>query len=175
MFHYRGIYAYRLDHFFRKPFEYTCSIGQLIFNCHIITCYVYAHAGQPELSLANLETFQCHGMKKIKVIAQCSAYYAKIGHHLLNDTDGSIVTSLEHKQDPEKILNEIFGKWLREDADHSWKKLIQCLRRCNLNSIASGIEDSLGMSTQFTEGIFILHYDSCLLLHGEGLFTTCQG
>ena len=52
-------------------------------------------------------------------------------------------------------MREIFGKWLREDADHSWKKLIECLKRCDLNSIASDIEDSLGMSTQSTEGLVL--------------------
>ena len=109
------------------------------------------------LSLANLETLQCHIKEKIKIIRQCSAYYTRIGHDLLNDKNGSIVRGLElNFRDPERILQAIFSQWMQEDVDHSWKKLTECLRRCDLNTIASDIEDALGLQIQSNEGIFTL-------------------
>ena len=109
---------------------------------------------QPCLSLANLETLQCHNKEKIKIVKQCSAYYTNIGHHLLNDKTGSIVRGIELSfQGAERILQEIFSQWMQEDVDHSWKKLTECLRRCDLNTIASDIEDALGLQVQSDTGL----------------------
>ena len=98
--------------------------------------------------MANLESLKC-GSKHVRIIQRCAHSYAKIGHYLLNDTSGSIVESLKlkHSHDPEKILGDILSQWKRKDENHSWEKLIECLRRCELNSTASDIEDCLGMKT----------------------------
>ena len=112
------------------------------------------------LSLANLYNITS-GSKQVRIIEQCATSYAKIGHFLLNDTSGSIVNNvkLKHSNDPEKILEDILSQWMCKDENHSWEKLIECLRRYELNSIASDLEECLGMNkTQPTEGVGILYF-----------------
>lgn len=131
--------------------------GWYIIAEHLFNMLCIIHADLPVLSLASLQSLQCLGKNKVKIIKRCSAFYAKIGHDLLNDTDGSIVKSLQNSsQDPDVIMHEIFGKWLREDADHSWKKLIECLRRCDLDTVARDIEAGLGMRAHSIEGLMLL-------------------
>ena len=126
------------------------------FLCVILFIFLLYKLDQQSLCLANLETLFSHDkQKRVKIIVRCSAYYSKIGHDLLNDTDGSKVKSLEQQfRDPEKILQEIFGRWLREHVGYSWEKLILCLKRCDLNSVAYDIEDALGIKVQTREGLF---------------------
>ena len=114
----------------------------IAFLCHLV------------LSLANLEKLK-GSSKQIRIIQQCATSYPKIGHYLLNDTSGSIVNNLrlKHSNDPEKILEDILSQWMCKDANHSWEKLIECLRRCELNSIASDIEECLGMKIQPAKGM----------------------
>lgn len=99
--------------------------------------------------MVSLEVLQhVHDQQKtVDIIAQCSTHYQQIGNYLLHDRSGAIVESLELKRlsDPVKILRDIFGKWLREDRECSWEKLIECLRRFELNNITNDVEDALGI------------------------------
>ena len=39
-------------------------------------------------------------------------------------------------------MTVIFQDWIAS-GNHSWKELIECLKKCNLNKLAKEIEDAL--------------------------------
>ena len=88
----------------------------------------------------------CKG-KEVKIISEAASSYHKIGCYLLNDATGAIVKGLE-RADPTDTLREIFGKWLREDREGSWGKLIDCLKYCDLGSLAEDVETALNLQPQ---------------------------
>ena len=81
-------------------------------------------------------------------ICQEAAYrFMQIGNHLLQDKTGAIMQSIRkacHYQ-PEDALHQVFCKWLQQDADQSWSKLLQCLQDCQLNTLAHNISIALGL------------------------------
>ena len=50
--------------------------------------------------------------------------------------------------DPLRIMTAIFIQWLREDTDCSWKKLIGCMKKCDLTHFAQEMEIALGLAVQ---------------------------
>ena len=86
--------------------------------------------------------------QRVRILRQSAARYKEIGSYLLNDKDGAIVATLEYLREPEKILREIFSRWLQNDTEHSWEHLVQCLRRCELNGLADDVETALGLRAQ---------------------------
>ena len=65
--------------------------------------------------------------------------------YILKDGTGARVDAIarEVRGVPE---DAIYSHWVREDVDHSWRKLAQCLRRCGLKVLASDIEEHFGLS-----------------------------
>jgi hypothetical protein len=60
--------------------------------------------------------------------------------------------------DPVGIMTAIFTQWLREDTDCSWKKLIECMKRCDLTHFAREMEAALGLGVQGKSRlIFVIH------------------
>ena len=108
------------------------------------------------MDLVNLEKLISVKGKDIKIIAQAAVKYKQIGYYLLDDKDGSMVMCLTQKNNsrPEDTLRDIFGKWLREDSERSWEKLLKCLKFCDLNSLAQDIGDSLRIRNQHEEGTY---------------------
>ena len=88
----------------------------------------------------------CKG-KDVRIIPEAAASYHQIGCYLLNDDTGAIVEGLE-KTKQSDTLRDIFGKWLREDRERSWGKLIDCLKYCDLGSLAEDVETALNLQPQ---------------------------
>ena len=57
--------------------------------------------------------------------------------------------------DPVGIMTAIFTQWLREDTDCSWKKLIECMKRCDLTHFAQEMEVALGLAVQGNSGLHV--------------------
>ena len=83
----------------------------------------------------------------IYIIQRSAAKFQEIGTSLLNDRGetkvGNIAASVRGNQ--ENAIREIYKRWREEDVNHSWTKLTQCLRRCELNFLASEIEQHFGL------------------------------
>ena len=88
----------------------------------------------------------CKG-KEVRIISEAASSYHKIGCYLLNDATGAVVKSLEKAKQTD-TLRDIFGKWLREYPERSWGKLIDCLKYCDLGSLAEDVETALNLQPQ---------------------------
>lgn len=82
--------------------------------------------------------------KEVRIISEAASSYYKIGCYLLHDATGAVVESLE-KADTTETLHVIFGKWLREHPERSWGKLIECLKFCDLRSLAEDVKTALNL------------------------------
>ena len=104
--------------------------------------------------MVNLHSFPFPNENEgIKIIERASKQYQAIGTHLLNDTHGIKVNNIQSKTNGNiEAMREIFCQWLQEDAQCSWKKLLQCLRKCDCKSLADEIECTLGYEQ---EGNFV--------------------
>ena len=67
--------------------------------------------------------------------------------------------------DPVGIMTAIFTQWLREDTDCSWKKLTECMKRCDLTHFAQEMEVALGLAVQGNSGLHVRedHFNIILL------------
>ena len=45
-------------------------------------------------------------------------------------------------------MTAIFTQWLREDTKCSWKKLIECMKKCDMANFAREMEIALGLAVQ---------------------------
>ena len=102
--------------------------------------------------MMNLEKLTTH-MGVINIIQESANAYREIGTILLNDRRGVRVKAIERDEHwkSERIMKEIYQKWLAEDECYSWTTLTECLRDCSLNNLAYTIEQHFGlMSPQQT-------------------------
>jgi serine/threonine protein kinase len=85
----------------------------------------------------------------IKIMEESAVKYSDIGTILLKDDHGVRVDTVTEasKGDPVKAIRMIYARWIREDVDCSWLKLTQCLKDCDLNSLANRIEQHFGLSS----------------------------
>ena len=94
----------------------------------------------------------------ISIIEETAHAYRKIGTILLNDRRGVKVDAFEIDENwkSRKIMRGIYKQWIAEDEHHSWTTLTECLRDCNLNSLASTIEQHFGLPSPVqTKGIIL--------------------
>ena len=96
------------------------------------------------MALMHLST--CEG-EDIYIIEESANSYRRIGTILLNDRYGNRVETIESdaKEKGERIITEIYKKWMAEDENYSWTKLTECFRACSLNRLAFGIEQHFGI------------------------------
>ena len=84
------------------------------------------------------------GGSHIDIIEKVGTKYNKFGVLLLEDETGSKVDTIEshYREDPERINQEIFGRWLKEQGKQpvTWKTLIEVLHDSRLSYIAEEIE-----------------------------------
>ena len=108
--------------------------------------HVHPTDGPPiELTMANLWKLPVTSKgKEVQIILRAAASFRKIGYFLLNDDDGTIVKSLV-KADSTDTLCEIFEKWLRKHPERSWRKLVDCLKYCDLGNLAEDVEAALNL------------------------------
>ena len=83
----------------------------------------------------------------IRLLNETSAHYRAIGTLLLNDDSGAIVSGIELAAlgDPVRAVTKIYEQWMRQDEDHTWKKLCVCFRDVQLNSLAGKLELHFGL------------------------------
>ena len=81
------------------------------------------------------------------IITRIASRYATIGILLLDDEEGCIVSGISGTSAAEAMI-AIFKEWLQRDLNCSWQKLIDCLRNCGLDSVATDIEDAFKSHTQ---------------------------
>ena len=81
------------------------------------------------------------------IITRIASQYYKIGILLLDDEEGCIVSGIPRTSAAEAMI-AIFKEWFQRDVKCSWQKLIDCLRKCGLDSVTTDIEDALKPSTQ---------------------------
>ena len=83
----------------------------------------------------------------VRLLEKSSMSYRGIGTFLLNDESGAIVRGIAEtaRDDPVKAVTLIYQQWLQKDEDHTWKKLIQCFRDVQLNSLAKELELHFGL------------------------------
>ena len=100
------------------------------------------------VTLENLSTSE--GV--INIIEETAHAYREIGTNLLNDRYGRRVEIIESNErgNVKRIMQEIYKRWIAEDEHHSWTTLTQCLRDCNLISLASTIEQHFGLPSPGT-------------------------
>ena len=86
----------------------------------------------------------------IDIIEQVSPYYRKVGTFLLNDETGNKINAIKVSCHDEvnEITHNIFKKWINENPDATWSKLIQCLEYAELCSLAKKIKDTFSNATQ---------------------------
>ena len=94
----------------------------------------------------------------LRILDRSAVKYRDIGTILLNDESGAIVDAiaLNSMGNPIEAVRMIYTRWVREDEDHSWKKLIRCFRDVQLNSLARDIEQHFRVLSQADqEGIIL--------------------
>ena len=100
----------------------------------------------PELSLLTLQHFPDGA--NLNIIKQVAPHYRSVGTNLLHDKNGAIVSGIEQstQRQPVETMFKIFSQWLCEDPDHSWGKLIHCLKQCDLHVLAEHLQNSMKTS-----------------------------
>jgi hypothetical protein len=100
---------------------------------------------QPTLN--DLMLLKTHAGKDIRIIEESARCYEHIGTSLLNDRRGVRVENIEcdAENKREKIMTEIYKKWMKEDPGYSWTTLTECFRACRLISLACDIEQHFGI------------------------------
>ena len=85
--------------------------------------------------------------ESINIIQESATSYRRIGTILLNDRYGTRVDIIESdmREKGEKIITEVYKEWMKEDPGYSWTTLTECYRACNLNRLASVIEQCFGI------------------------------
>ena len=117
-----------------------------------------------ELSLVSLQNFPFPTGGRRNIFALTAHQYRCIGTHLLNDECGSVVEAIHMETPrPEDIIYQIYRRWLAEDPKHSWEKLIDCLKKCNLGYLAQQMEDVLNPRTTPLQGHLIMYVLGCYI------------
>ena len=110
--------------------------------------------------MSNLHSFpHPNDEEDIKIIARASVKFRQIGTMLLKDKRGNKVANIQSKtNNNEDAMHEIFCQWLREEMQCSWEKLIQCLQKCDCETLASEIEYALRKAQK---GIIYILFLTC--------------
>jgi GTPase SAR1 family protein len=80
--------------------------------------------------------------RNIRILNESAVKFRDIGAFLLRDDTGAIVNAIANTAcgDQVQAVRMIYVKWMEDDEDHSWEKLIQCFRDVQLNSLARDLE-----------------------------------
>ena len=101
--------------------------------------------------MSSLHSLSQTNGEDIKIIARASVKFRQIGTMLLDDKHGNRVATIQSKtNNNEDAMYEIFCQWLREDTQRSWRKLVQCLRKCDCETLADEIDHALGRAQKGT-------------------------
>ena len=86
-----------------------------------------------------------HPSGDINISEQVTPKYRQLGNILLNNANGVRVQAIEmyNNSRMDSVVYDIFQKWLVEDSDATWGKLVQCLMQAGLISLAQDIDSCL--------------------------------
>ena len=98
-------------------------------------------------SIEDLQSLITDADHPIKIIEESAHRFKDIGTILLSDRKGTKVDNIATsvRNNPVEAVREIYRQWMQEDVNYSWTKLAQCLRRCELNVLASQIEERFSL------------------------------
>ena len=89
----------------------------------------------------------------VNIIKETASHYREIGTLLLNDRYGTRIDNIESDENSQSNkMRRIYKQWIAEDKHHSWTTLTECLRDCDLNTLASIIEEHFGIPSPVQEG-----------------------
>ena len=110
--------------------------------CHFV--------GEIEINIITLQDFLVPIGGTRSIIDLVAPQYRCLGALLLDDKRGNAIQSMHmaNSGDPVATMRAIFCKWLGKDTKCSWKKLIQCMKKCDLNHYAINMEAALGLVVQ---------------------------
>ena len=108
--------------------------------------------------------------REISILKESAVKFKDIGTFLLRDDTGARVSAIANAAFGDQVgaVRMIYIEWMREDEDHSWKKLIKCFRDVQLNSLARELELHFGLPSHSDRGKVgdTLHaHDNQLLAH----------
>lgn len=118
-----------------------CDISMHASDTCVYITYNYTD-GKPDLTA--LQKFP-HPSGVINIMQQVVPQYKLLGNILLKDPNGVRVEAIEldNPHHVNNVVYSIFQKWLVEDTDATWGKLVQCLDCVNLCPLAQGINSCL--------------------------------
>ena len=104
----------------------------------LILCILMCTDKRPDL--LTLENFP-HPSRYINIMQEVAPKYKHLGNILLQNPSGARVQVMErsHAHNVDDVVYDIFQKWLVEDANATWSKLVKCLKEASLNSLAQEI------------------------------------
>ena len=85
--------------------------------------------------------------RDIRILERRAVKYRDIGAILLKDDSGAVVKTIQEtaRDNPVVANRMIYERWIQEDEDHSWKKLVKCFTDVQLNPLARDIEQHFGL------------------------------
>ena len=107
---------------------------------------VFTNTAHPDIkpTLPELIKFTCTDGKVLNIPVEIGTKYVSFGAFLLNDSTGSRVKIMAHKNlnDAERINIEILLEWLTERGKQpvTWAALVEVLRDIELSALAGEIE-----------------------------------
>ena len=107
---------------------------------------VSTNTAHPDIkpTLPELIKFTCTDRRVLNIPVEVGTKYVSFGAFLLNDSTGSRVKIMSHKNlnDAERINIEILSEWLTERGKQpvTWATLVEVLRDIELSTLAGEIE-----------------------------------
>ena len=112
--------------------------------CVVLSLHAACNPGTRP-TLPELLRFPCTDGRVINIPEEIATKYVRFGTVLLNDSTGSRVKNIAHKNlnDPERINTEILQEWLtgRGKQPVTWVILVKVLHDTKLFTLASNIVD----------------------------------
>ena len=108
----------------------------------------------------------------IRILEESAVKFEDIGTLLLKDSRGAKVSGIAKTAlgDQVEAVRMIYVKWIQEDEDHSWKKLIKCLRNVELNSLARDLELHFRLTSPSDRGKVNVQGDTLPAVAHENLY-----
>ena len=118
--------------------------------------------------LIKLSTSKGH----IRIMEESAVKFMDIGVFLLRDDTGAIVRGIANTARGEQLaaVRMIYEKWMQEDKDHSWKKLIKCFRDVQLNFLARDLELHFRLTSPSDRGKVNVQGDTLPAVAHEDLY-----
>ena len=109
---------------------------------------IFIHINNCTATLPTLTRF-LHPSGKINIMQEVVPQFRQLGNILLQDPKGVRVMAIQMSHGHvDGVVYEIFQRWLIQDVDATWGKLVQCLEDANLSPLAAKINSCLSDTGQ---------------------------